>query len=78
MTLHERFSKNVKARTHALGITTAKLAEMMGVTPQYVNTYINMHSSPGLGVLAKFADALGCDPSDLLLPIPVTEHQLAG
>ena len=79
MTLQERFIANVERMLLDLGwkviddtgrvICTgrSRLAHAMQATPQLVTDYLNGRSSPGLGVIARFAEALGVDPHELLM-----------
>lgn len=48
-----------------------ELGEAIGHDKQYVNRYLNGHSSPGLDVLEKFAFAFGVTPSQLIADEPI-------
>lgn len=65
--IHELFCENVRNRVSELGISQAELARRMGVSPQYVWSYLTGSKEPGLSVVGRFADALGCRPFDLLV-----------
>ena len=49
------------------GITKRELAKRLGILPQNVNGYI---ATDNLSKLQKVADAIGCDISDFLSPLP--------
>lgn len=48
------------------GVSTHQLAEIMGVTPQYVSEVVNERKNITLAQLSKFADALNVSMSALL------------
>lgn len=47
-------------------MSQSKLARDMNATPQYVSNYLSGRVCPGLDVVQRFADALHCDPVELL------------
>lgn len=51
------------------------LARTMGVHRVYVSRYLTGRHSPGLDVIERFADALGCDPAELLQPTDAREER---
>lgn len=67
MVLQQRFRSKLLAALRAKSWSQTKLADEMGVTPQYVHKYLSGISTPGLDVVERFAAALGTDdPSDLI------------
>ena len=65
--LSQRFRESVLER---LGDRNqSDLARTMGVHRVYVSRYLTGRHSPGLDVIERFADALGCDPVELLRPL---------
>lgn len=68
--ISETFRENVRHRLEASGLTKADLARRMSASPQYVNNYLTESNpvEPGLSVLARFAEGLGCKPHELLEP----------
>lgn len=46
------------------GLTLTDLAQRLGVTPASVHQYI--YGNPTINVLARIADALGCQIKDLI------------
>lgn len=71
VTLQDRFHENVNHLLAEKELSRSDLARIMGATPQYVSNYLNGVKSPGLDVIARFAEALDVDPG-LLLAEPVT------
>ena len=65
--LQGRFIANVNARLEALDISRSELARRMGVSQPVVVGYLSGRSSPGFGVVEKFAAGLELeDPNELL------------
>lgn len=64
--LHRKFCENVRARREKLGLTQKQVASRLGV---YVSSYSSIEQgnrSPGLDVIGRVAEALGCSAADLL------------
>lgn len=61
-----RFSKALRTRRHAAGMTQAELARRAHVTTSYVTRLERATSAPGIDLVDKLAQALGCTVSDLL------------
>jgi transcriptional regulator with XRE-family HTH domain len=74
--LGETFRDNVRRLMDECDppMTPSVLARRMNVSPQYVNGYLteNGPRDPGLGVLARFAEALGTEPHELIRPAKVS------
>ena len=66
MLLQQRFRDAVLARLEVLGWSKAELGRQMGVSPQYINSYLNENKSPGLDVLERFAQSLGVEAASLI------------
>lgn len=62
MTIGEKIRSVRKAHN----MTQKDLASMMGVNQSHVSQYENDYKSPSMETLARFADALGCEISDLV------------
>ena len=56
----------IKAARQALGLTLAELGNALGVTRQYVYAWEAGRRNPGPKHLAKLADVLGLQVTDLL------------
>jgi transcriptional regulator with XRE-family HTH domain len=61
-----RFSKALRTRRLAAGMTQAELARRSQVTTSYVTRLERATSAPGIDLVDKLAQALGCSVSDLL------------
>lgn len=48
------------------GLTKSELSRTSRISRTAIDKYISMEVSPTLDALDKIADALGCDPSDLI------------
>lgn len=59
MKLRDRFIEKLKAAMAARGWSQSDLATQMGVGRAYVQQYLSGLTTPGLGVVERFADALG-------------------
>lgn len=64
--IDEAFIRNVRGRLEQLNWNDSKLAREMKISPQYLHKMLN-RGVPNTGRLASMADALGCDPGDLLM-----------
>lgn len=60
------FTSHVRSRRRELGLTQRELADRMGVSQAYVAGMESGVSTPGLNVVAKFAEALNTTPIALL------------
>jgi transcriptional regulator with XRE-family HTH domain len=49
-----------------VNVSQSEIARRMGVTPSYVSQILSGHRRPGLDTLEAVADALGCDPAELI------------
>ncbi|MBY0458195.1 MAG: helix-turn-helix transcriptional regulator, partial [Gemmataceae bacterium] len=61
-----RFSRELRTRRHAAGMTQAELARRSQVTTSYITRLERASSAPGIDLVDKLAQALGCKVSDLL------------
>lgn len=65
-----RFSRALKTRRQTAGFTQAELARRAQVTTSYITRLERATSAPGIDLVDKLAQALGCTIGDLL---PTTE-----
>lgn len=61
-----RFSGELRTRRLAAGMTQAELARRSQVTTSYITRLERATSAPGIDLVEKLAQALGCKVSDLL------------
>ncbi len=61
------FADNVRRIRKSLGLTQSELAERLDVHVPYISDLERGIKSPYLGNIAKLAEALEVEPSDLLL-----------
>jgi transcriptional regulator with XRE-family HTH domain len=61
-----RFSRELRTRRLAAGMTQAELARRSHVTTSYITRLERATSAPGIDLVDKLALALGCSMSDLL------------
>ena len=61
-----RFSRELRTRRLAAGMTQAELARRSHVTTSYITRLERATSAPGIDLVDKLAQALGCTVSDLL------------
>jgi len=67
--LHQRFVINVRRRRQTIGLTQIQVAERLGMRqPSYAAIEAGK-CNPGLDVVDRVAEALDCDPGDLLMPV---------
>lgn len=59
--------KALRRKRLAAGLDQARLAELAGANRANVSHYENGDFGCNIGMLHKFAEALGCDPADLML-----------
>lgn len=64
--LPKAFRSNVRDRMALAGMSQSELARRMDVSPQYVWNMLNGTSEPGLMLVARVAEALECEPRELL------------
>ncbi|MHB0913358.1 MAG: helix-turn-helix domain-containing protein [Armatimonadota bacterium] len=57
---------NIKRRRKELGISQEKLAELAGLSPNYIARIETSKRSPSLDILDQLAEALGTNTSALL------------
>jgi|SRR5215472_5110040 len=50
------------------GWTQGELANYLGVTPEYLSRIFRGHSDVSMDLLAHFADKIGCEVYDFVLP----------
>lgn len=62
----QRFSGALRTRRLAAGMTQAELARRSQVTTSYVTRLERATSAPGIDLVDKLAQALGCTVSELL------------
>lgn len=62
----EIFVANVRARMQEIGINQKELAKRLSVTDSAVSQVLKGLMTPGLDVVDKYADALSCEPFELL------------
>lgn len=62
----QRFSRALRTRRLAAGMTQAELARRSQVTTSYITRLERATSAPGIDLVDKLAQALGCTVSDLL------------
>jgi transcriptional regulator with XRE-family HTH domain len=60
------FSKKLKTLRESKELTQMDLAVSLDTTPGYISRLENGHTEPGITVLYTLAEALDCNPSDLL------------
>lgn len=61
-----RFSRALRDRRLAAGMTQAELARRSQVTTSYMTRLEGASSAPGIDLVDRIAQALGCTVSDLL------------
>ena len=59
---------NVRAARLAAGVSQEELAFMAGIDRTYASQIERAIANPSLGITCALADALGCNPIDLLTP----------
>jgi transcriptional regulator with XRE-family HTH domain len=59
------FSREVRRRREALGLTLEELAERSGLTPNYIGTIENGHRDPSMSSVIALAAGLGVDVTTL-------------
>jgi transcriptional regulator with XRE-family HTH domain len=64
--LAKRIGSRIRARRKARGLSQAKLAELVELSPNYVGMIERGEKTPTLGKLVAFAEALGTKPGALL------------
>ncbi len=62
----QRFSRALRTRRLSAGMTQAELARQSHVTTSYVTRLERAMSAPGIDLVDRLAQALGCTVSDLL------------
>jgi len=66
--LRDLFCENAKRRRLELGLTQEEVASRLGVgQPAYAHIEAGRRS-PGIAIIESVAEALNCDPLDLLKP----------
>jgi len=60
------FQNNVRDRMAAIGLSQRSLAQLLDCTQPNINRMLSADYEPGLEFVQRVADALGCDPVDLL------------
>lgn len=58
--------EKLKAAREAAGLTQQQLAEKVGVQQRDVSRWENCHREPGVLIVKKMAQALGCSMDDLV------------
>ncbi|MEO2091575.1 MAG: helix-turn-helix transcriptional regulator [Gemmataceae bacterium] len=61
-----RFSRELRTRRLSAGMTQAELARRSHVTTSYITRLERATSAPGIDLVDKLAQALGCSVSELL------------
>jgi transcriptional regulator with XRE-family HTH domain len=64
--LRQAFAANLRRLRHAKGLSQEDLAYEADVNRTYLSKLEKGVSYPGLEIIAKLADALGVEPSELL------------
>ena len=59
------FSREVRRRREALGLTLEDLAERSGLTPNYIGTIENGHRDPSMSSVVAIAAGLGVEVTTL-------------
>lgn len=67
------FSKNVDYYLTKKDITRSEFARKVDMSPSHISRYLNGNTEPGIGVVTRFAEALGLEPWELLKPPGATE-----
>lgn len=62
----QRFSRALRTRRMTAGMTQAELARQSHVTTSYITRLERATSAPGIDLVDRLAQALGCTVSDLL------------
>ena len=62
----QRFSRALRTRRLSAGLTQAELARQSHVTTSYITRLERAMSAPGIDLVDRLAQALGCTVSDLL------------
>lgn len=62
----QRFSRALRTRRLAAGMTQAELARRSHVTTSYITRLERATSAPGIDLVDKLAGAIGCTVNDLL------------
>jgi transcriptional regulator with XRE-family HTH domain len=73
MSIRELLGSNIKAYRSNLGISQAKLAEMIDMAANYLGLIESGKKFPSAGMIERIAGALGKDPPDLFAVLPVQE-----
>ena len=66
MRITEQFGQNLRAYRIRLGVSQEKLAEISGLHRTYISGLESGARNPSITIVAKLANALGVEPSDLL------------
>jgi transcriptional regulator with XRE-family HTH domain len=64
--LHKRFISNVKQRRLTLGMTQEQVADRLGIKQPSYAAIESGRCNPGLDVVERVAEALGCEADELL------------
>jgi transcriptional regulator with XRE-family HTH domain len=71
--IRELLGSNIKIYRNNLGISQAKLAEMISMATNYLGLIEGGKKFPSADMIERIAIALGKDPSDLFTTIPVQQ-----
>ncbi|MDR1972601.1 MAG: helix-turn-helix domain-containing protein [Treponema sp.] len=72
--IRELLGSNIKAYRNNLGISQAKLAEMIDMATNYLGLIEGGKKFPSADMIERIAAALGKDPPDLFMTLPVQQN----
>jgi transcriptional regulator with XRE-family HTH domain len=72
--IRELLGANIKAYRNNLGISQAKLAEMIDMATNYLGLIEGGKKFPSADMIERIATALGKDPLDLFTTLPVQQN----
>lgn len=67
------FTNNLRSLRLMRGMTMQEVADVLGVTRQYVNT-LEKSTHPPTKALEGLCELYGCTPNDILLPSTMPEN----
>ena len=72
--IKEHLGSNIKQYRIELGISQAKLAEMVDMAPNYLGLVENGKKYPSAEMVERIAAALGKDTTDLFILTPIEQN----
>ncbi len=74
--IREILAKNIKEHRHKYGFSQDKLAEIAGISSQYLATVETCRKFPTPEVLDRLAEALGIETHELFTSAPTPQNEL--